>query len=436
VALIYNLPTSRLPPLGASHPTDPLAPLYKTQRQHRRGLARTMTTSELSAESSLLACVLGFPGKTDAEIDDFTDLFIRRNIDAGMNYQDEQGRCPLGVAATMAGRAMLDFVKALVTGNNSGLVKLRLKDARLRTPLLLAAEHNRTEIFLYLLERLSQCERGWQLAEEEDCYLRGPLHYTCQHQNAAGVRAVLAVAQGAPPVGSKVGEEEEEKKKERIQTVVNARTSSGETPLFWLVQSLSASQEEDAGVEEGGKQKKKKSSSSSSSSINDDAAAAVLEIAELLLATGADPQVGNAMGQTPMDLLKEGKDGREGGVKGRLRALLSSRKASKEEGEEEEEEKKVKDERGIGSSTNAAGLSSSHTAAVAPGRGMLASFPTRGRGFGASSTSSSSSTTTTSSTTSSSTIGSSSSSRSGGSAPIYKKLKIKLKAPAAKEEDK
>lgn len=373
-----------------------------------------MSASELP-ESSLLRCVLGFPSHTDAEIDDFTDLcIVGRHAAAGMNYQDEQGRCPLGVAATMAGRAMLDFVKALVTGNNWGLVKLRLKDARLRTPLLLAAEHNRTEIFLFLLERISQWERGWQLAEEQDCYQRGPLHYMCQHRNVEGVRALLAVA-GNPAVGSRV-EEEEEEKKERIKSVVNARTSSGETPLFWLVQSLSVSQEEGAEITEGGKQKKKKTSSSSS---NDDASAAVLEIAELLLTAGADPQVGNAMGQTPMDLLKEGEDGREGGVKGRLRALLSSRKASKEEGEEEEEEKKAKDEKGSGSSSIAGGASSLRTAALAPARGMLASFPTRGGGFGA---------------TSSSSTSSSISSSGGGSAP--KKLKIKMKAPGAKDEEK
>lgn len=409
--------------LCSSFPSVPLTqPPTHAHTQGQQSLGQpTMSTSE-PPDSSLLKCVLAFSTKTDAAIDDFTDLFSTGtgafHGEDCLNYQDEQGRCPLGVVATMAGRPMLVFVKAFVEGR----AKLRLKDARLRTPLLLAAEHNRTQIFLYLLDRLSQCEKGWQLAEEQDCYQRGPLHFMCQHRNAEGVRALLAVA-AAPAVGGRVGEEEE--KKERIKTVVNARTSSGETPLFWLVQSLTVSQKEEAGMEEGGNQKKKKSSSTSSGSsssgpINDDTAAAVLEIAELLLATGADSQAGNAMGQTPMDLLSVGEDGGEGGVKAQLRSLLSSQKASKDEGEEEEDVKEC------GSSTMAAGASSVHAAAVAPARGMLASFPTRDGGFGTSSSSSSN--------VSSNSGSNSSSGRSGGSAP--KKLKIKLKAPAAKEQEK
>ncbi len=368
-------------------------------------------------DSFLLDCVLGFPTKTTAEIDSFINLYSKGGYHGGrgsVNYQDEQGRSPLGVVATMAGRPMVNFVKMLV----GPLTKLRLKDARLRTPLLLAAENDRTEIFLYLLERLSQYETGWQLEEEQDCYQRGPLHYMCQHRNVVGVRALLAVA-GAPAVGATVGEDEEEEKekKMRIETVVNARTCSGETPLFWLAQSQTFSSQEEEGMENGGNGQKERSSSNCTS-INDDYKAAVVEIAELLLAAGADPQVRNAMGQTPMDILDEGGNGRDGGVKERLQALLSPEQASREkieaekeeeEEEEEEAERKVTIKKGSECSGVASHTSLLNTASVAPAIAMLASFPTRG--------------------SSRISIGSSgSSSSSGGRAP--KKLKIKLKAPA------
>lgn len=383
-------------------------------------------------DSFLLDCVLGFPTKTPAEIDSFMNLYAREGYHSSrssVNYQDEQGRSPLGVVATMAGRPMVDFVKMLV----GPLTKLRIKDARLRTPLLLAAENDRTEIFIYLLERLSQYETGWQLTEEKDCYQRGPLHYMCQHRNVAGVRALLAVA-GAPPVGAKVREdgEEEKKKKERIKVVVNARTSSGETPLFWLAQSSTFSSQEKERMEGGGNRQKERSSRDCSS-IDDKNTADAVEIAELLLAAGADPQVVNAMGQKPMDVLDEGEgdDGKEGGVKNRLQALLSPERISRgrgetekeeEEKEEQEAERKVAEKKGCENSSIAINTPFPKTAAVAPPGGMLSSFPTRGVGFDAGN---------------SSRIGIGSGSRSGssgGSAP--KRLKIKLKAPAARAKDK
>ncbi|EWM24731.1 Ankyrin repeat-containing domain protein [Nannochloropsis gaditana] len=304
-----------------------------------------------------------------------------------VNYQDEQGRSPLGVAVTREGQS--DLVKALVEEGNASL---GLRDARLRTPLLLASEFNQTSNVLYLLKKLQAQNNKWRLADERDCFRRGPLHYMCKHWNVEGVQALVSVARAQ---ASDVQNPENGNSSSVLSLLVNEKTSSGETPLFWLAQSIADTNK---------KSKEKRFERAEAHDHTDEAVAHchddkastndILEIARLLVGAGAEPRAGNALGQSPATLVNQmrarAKEGRVEELKEGLQALFLAAEGKCED--EEAWEVKKEDVRGAsGVAVEASRDSPTGSSSTLPGvsqgpqpcRNSLASLPARREGSSA-----------------------------------------------------
>jgi ankyrin repeat protein len=130
-------------------------------------------------------------------------------------YQDSEGTSPLHAAVSLdSAEAGSALAQTLLEGIADPAALLGLRDGRMRSPLLLAAERGNAGPFLCLWE----LSRGQGQKEAADCFGRTALHWWCKHGNTACVAAILGEAKGQ-------------------WSIVNAGTTSGETPLVWALEA-------------------------------------------------------------------------------------------------------------------------------------------------------------------------------------------------------
>lgn len=233
---------------------------------------------------AIVAC-----GDDDAQAQALADRLRRRSFPSdGLTHQNEKGLSPLHAAVVLepstGTMALLQTLLDTAAANAATPAVLALRDGRMRSPLLLAAERANAPAFLCLWER-----RPNKVEEEmPDCFGRTALHWWAKHGDAACLQAVLQ-GEGNTESG-----------------VVNARTTSGETPLVWALEVAAGANADRA------------------------------EVVRLLLAAGADARAAaTGMGQKPLELLPPKWEGNA--AQERVRALLEGH-LKKEEGQEEEEE--------------------------------------------------------------------------------------------------
>ena len=263
-------------------------------------------------------------------------------------YQNEEGSSVLHAAVSLAdhegGLALLRCLVEDVGGGSSSSSSsssstssrdetppLALRDGRMRSPLLLAAEKGNATAFLYLWGR----QEGGAEAAAADCFGRGPLHWWCKHGDVACVMAVVE-GKGAD---------------------VNACTTSGETPLVWALQAAAAG--------------------SAAKEPRD-----IEAVVRLLLDKAADARAATkGMGQRPLDMLPPAGRGNE--LQERLRGMLEARVRAQEEEEYGSEEAPVSAPAEAAEAA-AAAVAAAGTAPAAgptkPATGSLMSFAGKGLG--------------------------------------------------------
>ncbi len=221
---------------------------------------------------------------------------------AALTHQDSEGTSPLHAAvcidpANDSGGVdilMLDLLAEVGEKEERTadlLALLALRDGRMRTPLLLAAERGNAAAFLYLWGRGGM---DMALVEVADCFGRTALHWWCKHGEAACVVPIVTRATTQAAAAAAAG------KGNKRAVVVNARTTSGETALVWALEAKQDARRE-------GQQE---------------------EIVKLLLEAGAEARAGVAGVLPPV--------GEGSAVQGRLRALMEAH-LQKQRKEEEEE---------------------------------------------------------------------------------------------------